>query len=62
MTVYGVIHAPLAISVIVMSSINKSQMATWSNFLYVSTMTMLSSGAMAVLFLGIPYISNAAID
>jgi hypothetical protein len=63
MTVYSVIHGPLSVSAVVMSLIiKKEDLATWDGFLTVSTLVMLFSGSLSILFIAIPYVSNASID
>ena len=63
MTVYSVIHGPLSVSAIVISLIiSKENLVSWGDFLTLSTLVMLFSGSLAILFIFIPYVSNASID
>ena len=63
MTTYSVIHGPIVVSTLVLSAFfSKTQLAGWSDFLTVSTLGMLVSGSIAILLVGIPYVSNASID
>jgi len=63
MTIYSVIHAPIAITTLIVTLFfDKTDIVTWSDFLYQTTITMMASCGMAILFIGIPYVSKASID
>jgi hypothetical protein len=63
MTVFSVLHGPLSVSVLILTLFfTRTQLEAWSSFLTVSTIVMLISCALAILMVGIPYVSNLSID
>ena len=63
MTVYSVIHAPIALTILIVTLFyNDTQVATWDSFLSTTTIGMMASCGLAIMFIGIPYVSKASID
>jgi hypothetical protein len=63
MTVFSVLHGPLSVSVLILTLFfTRTQLEAWSSFPTVSTIVMLISCALAILMIGIPYVSNLSID